>query len=252
MFNDLNQPNQPTVSSPVDDIFAETEKTTEPKKTISSYSGDSEIETKQTGVLASADEEGSSSKGKIIKIVLVFLLVVVLLFLAYLAYAKFFVNKDAAQLNTPVIPAATENKVVKEAAPATTTEPAPTVSESIIQGTTTIPSMPIGTTTPPVSNLTDSDGDGLTNEEETVLGTNPNLIDTDNDGLSDYEEVKIYNSNPLLMDTDNDSLSDYEEIKVYKTDPKNSDTDGDAYKDGDEIKSGYNPLGAGKLSDQLK
>ncbi|MDD3284279.1 MAG: hypothetical protein PHZ07_01665 [Patescibacteria group bacterium] len=72
----------------------------------------------------------------------------------------------------------------------------------------------------------DIDGDGLSNEEERILGTDPNNPDTDGDGLSDRQEVKI-----------------------YKTDPLNSDTDGDGYLDGDEIKNAYNPRGEGKLFD---
>lgn len=72
----------------------------------------------------------------------------------------------------------------------------------------------------------DIDGDGLSNEEEVALGTDPLNPDTDGDGLSDYEEVKIYN-----------------------TDPLNPDTDGDGFLDGEEVENGYNPLGPGKLFD---
>lgn len=77
---------------------------------------------------------------------------------------------------------------------------------------------------PAVEQPKDSDQDGLTDDEEKVLGTNPNDPDSDHDGLFDREEVK-----------------------VYKTDPLNPDTDGDTYSDGAEVKSGYNPSGAGKL-----
>lgn len=68
----------------------------------------------------------------------------------------------------------------------------------------------------------DSDSDGLSDDEESTLGTNPNLIDSDNDGLNDYEEVKIYLTNPL-----------------------NPDSDGDGYLDGAEVKSGYDPNAVG-------
>jgi hypothetical protein len=70
----------------------------------------------------------------------------------------------------------------------------------------------------------DSDGDGLSDDEEKKLGTNPNSPDSDNDGLTDREEVKVYGTNPL-----------------------NADTDGDGYTDGAEVKGGYNPKGPGKL-----
>lgn len=70
----------------------------------------------------------------------------------------------------------------------------------------------------------DTDGDGLKDEYEQVLGTDINNTDTDGDGLYDREEVVVYN-----------------------TDPLNQDTDGDGYKDGEEVKNGYNPLGPGRL-----
>lgn len=72
----------------------------------------------------------------------------------------------------------------------------------------------------------DIDGDGLSNEEEEILKTDPKMIDTDGDALSDREEVKIYH-----------------------TDPLHNDTDGDGYLDGEEVEHGYNPLGDGKLFD---
>jgi len=53
----------------------------------------------------------------------------------------------------------------------------------------------------------DSDKDGLTNAEEAVLGTSPDLEDTDGDGYSDLEEAAGFNSdvdnflfNPLIAD----------------------------------------------------
>ncbi len=94
------------------------------------------------------------------------------------------------------------------------------------------PSVPVTSTEPAASSTPaalDSDGDGLTDEEEISLGTDPHNIDTDGDGLFDREEVK-----------------------VYGTDPLNPDTDGDGYKDGDEVKNGYNPKGPGKLFPPIK
>lgn len=98
----------------------------------------------------------------------------------------------------------------------------------------------------------DTDGDGLTDIEEQLLGTDSTNADTDRDGLTDYEEVKIYGTDPLNPDSDNDGLTDREEVITWKTNPKSPDTDGDGFQDGMEIKNGYNPLGAGKLTpDQL-
>jgi outer membrane protein OmpA-like peptidoglycan-associated protein len=81
----------------------------------------------------------------------------------------------------------------------------------------------------------DLDGDGLTNDDEKKLGTDPLNPDTDGDGLRDGEEVHVYKTNPLNPDTDGDGLKDGEEVRTYKTDPLNPDTDGDGLKDGDEV-----------------
>jgi len=55
---------------------------------------------------------------------------------------------------------------------------------------------------------TDIDGDGLTNEEETInYGANPLSPDSDNDGLGDKQEVEI-GTNPNKTDTDGDGTPD--------------------------------------------
>jgi hypothetical protein len=74
------------------------------------------------------------------------------------------------------------------------------------------------------------------------------LKDTDGDGLTDEEELEL-GTDPLNPDTDGDGLSDREEVKVYFTDPLNPDTDGDGYLDGEEVEGGYDPKGPGKLYD---
>jgi Bacterial TSP3 repeat len=63
----------------------------------------------------------------------------------------------------------------------------------------------------------DSDGDGLSNDEEYVLGTDPNNPDTDKDGLNDYVEVRVFKTNPLNVDTDGDMLSDYFEVVYHNS-----------------------------------
>lgn len=111
----------------------------------------------------------------------------------------------------------------------------------------------------------DFDGDGLTDFEEVMFGTNIFEEDTDYDGLSDYDEVKmpvtfaefetenfdpdgnitIETNNtsigirkytePTLSDTDSDGLLDGEELYTYGTDPTNPDTDFDGISDYDEL-----------------
>jgi hypothetical protein len=96
---------------------------------------------------------------------------------------------------------------------------------------------------------TDSDGDGLFNDDETsVYHTNPNVADTDGDGSSDGEEV-YQGTDPLAAnapaataDRDGDGLFDADESNTYGTNPDVSDTDGDGVGDGDEIERGTNPL----------
>ncbi|MBS0659523.1 MAG: VCBS repeat-containing protein [Verrucomicrobia bacterium] len=91
----------------------------------------------------------------------------------------------------------------------------------------------------------DSDGDGLADEDEALLGTDPNNPDTDGDGLSDGDEV-AFGSNPLLRDTDGDGLSDGSE-RLAGTNPNSPDTDGDGFFDGVEVFLGSDPLRASSV-----
>jgi hypothetical protein len=75
-----------------------------------------------------------------------------------------------------------------------------------------------GFETPPPDPFEDSDGDGLTDEVEAQLGTDPNDPDSDDDGLTDGDEVH-----------------------QHGTDPKNADTDGDGFSDKDEVDGGSDP-----------
>ena len=84
----------------------------------------------------------------------------------------------------------------------------------------------------------DTDGDGLSQYEESFLGTDPGLVDSDADGIPDGVEVR-YGFDPLHhddfanMDTDGDGISDMLEFKA-NTDPTVADaqlysTDGYQY-----------------------
>lgn len=93
---------------------------------------------------------------------------------------------------------------------------------------------------------TDTDGDGLTDAEESIWGTDPSKPDTDSDGLKDGEEVNVYGTNPLNTDSDSDGLRDGLEVLYYFTNPMKESTDGDRYDDGQEI-MGTSPSGLGDV-----
>lgn len=124
--------------------------------------------------------------------------------------------------------------------------------------------------------MQDTDGDGLPDSYEMIIGTDPNCADTDGDGLTDGYEVlysstdpcdkytmkngvadgdldpdadgltisreQEYGTDPLYADTDYDGLADGEEVSRYGTDPLKYDTDDEGISDGDEIAIGLNPL----------
>ena len=121
------------------------------------------------------------------------------------------------------------------------------------------------------------DGDGLTNIEEYILGTNPTNPDTDGDGANDGAEVANGNdplnpsdkptTNPnggpntdsdglpdwweqdffgnlnqnATGDPDNDGLTNLEEY-IIGTNPNDNDTDNDGANDGAEVANGNDPL----------
>ena len=99
--------------------------------------------------------------------------------------------------------------------------------------------------TDPTDAAGDLDGDGLTNLDEYLQGTDPQSIDSDNDGMPDGWEVEhdLSPSDPddATNDLDQDGLDNLDEY-LYGTDVLKADTDGDGISDGDEIKSGGDPL----------
>ena len=93
----------------------------------------------------------------------------------------------------------------------------------------------------------DPDGDGLDNETEEDLGTDPFDADTDNDGIEDGDEVSSgdpgaydpgLDTDPRDADTDNDGIADGEELipggDGHITDPLDPDSDDDGISDGVE------------------
>lgn len=93
----------------------------------------------------------------------------------------------------------------------------------------------------------DSDADGLSDELETTIGTDPSLPDSDADGVSDSDEVDFYGTDALDADTDHDGLADAEELLTDGTNPLLDDTDGDDVSDGEEVTAGSDPLNAASV-----
>lgn len=100
----------------------------------------------------------------------------------------------------------------------------------------------------------DIDGDGWSNAEERLFGTDPARADSDGDGRSDPDDVcpLVPDSRQLDADgdgrgdacdddVDGDGLADAQEI-ARGTDRLRADTDGDGAGDGLEVRQGSDPL----------
>lgn len=90
----------------------------------------------------------------------------------------------------------------------------------------------------PAANRTDTDGDGLYDLVEAVLGTDFNNADSDFDRLNDSEELLIYSTDPLKPDSNDDGLPDY--FEVHNVPSFDLDNDGfpnawDSDNDGDGV-----------------
>jgi len=85
----------------------------------------------------------------------------------------------------------------------------------------------------------DIDNDGISNDDEILLGTDMFSPDTDEDGIPDGQEV-AEGLDPTSMDTDGDGLYDLREITLG-TDPLERDTDHDGLWDSTEIHLFLNP-----------
>ncbi len=71
----------------------------------------------------------------------------------------------------------------------------------------------------------DDDNDGLTDDREKELGTDPKKADTDGDGIPDNTELDN-KTNPMATDTDGDGVNDKDDL--FPIDPKEQkDIDGD-------------------------
>lgn len=108
----------------------------------------------------------------------------------------------------------------------------------------------------------DTDGDGLTDNDETALiSTNPLAVDSDDNGVSDADEDFDHDtltniqeleigSSPIDVDSDDDKLLDKEEL-AYGTSLIDPDTDHDSISDYDEVKLGLSPLTLDDLNSKI-
>ncbi len=90
----------------------------------------------------------------------------------------------------------------------------------------------------------DQDGDGLSNLDEFLAGTNPGTADTDGDGMPDAWEL-LHDLDPTAsadasLDEDGDGLN---ALLEYENggDPHNRDTDDDGFGDAEEVDLGSDP-----------
>jgi len=100
----------------------------------------------------------------------------------------------------------------------------------------------------------DFDKDGIGDEDEINLGTDPYNPDTDADGIVDG--IEIQNSlDPLNPDTDGDGILDGLEV-IYQLDPLDGtdaqqDPDGDGLKNFEEVNAGSDPFNSDSDGDSL-
>lgn len=266
MFNDLNSSSDGTKE--VDDIFSDVDKTPAPAAmpTFSGSSpAQSPIQNSVpnqvfpgTGKEAYLNvEDNMPAAGerstKFLKMILIIVVIAaVISVVGYFVYTQFIQPKeDAGNLNTnPIINEINntpediqnvQNTIEQQennlASSSDLLNEVPTTTDMVnpidplnpgISSTTENPVLTENPTEDPAMMAVDTDGDGLTDQEETLAGTDINSVDTDGDGLTDYQEVKTYSTNPL-----------------------SADTDGDTYPDGSEVEKGYNPNGEGKLETKV-
>jgi Bacterial TSP3 repeat len=133
-------------------------------------------------------------------------------------------DSDGKEARTEVVV-----EVVARTSPTRYTEPPDPTAVEFLTNEFTTPTTTTTTSAPPIDDVAtaittttyspnDTDGDGLTNDEEAEIGSDPEDPDTDDDGLIDGEEVFL------------------------GTDPTNPDSDADGFDDLAEEQAGTSPI----------
>jgi len=282
MFDNL--PNKP-----LDDIFADTDKSATPAPTASIFNQGARpvgvtpplgaTPTMQPpmapmtqgpgGIDPLLVEEPIGSGSKIAKAIkTLFVIIIVLVIVAaggYLVYQKFLnvspvsdypAISDNQQVTGTVQPSADASLVPSSSVPTAILDNTPTTSDNTAGSN--LLNNAVSSSAPTAGNSAPTS----TNRDSSLLLPPAGILEAMSPDAT-YRAL-LTNPKPLnkltaaeitklkATDTDKDTLSDYNEIYVYKTDPFNPDTDGDGYKDGAEVKGGYNPNGPGKLPANLK
>lgn len=212
----------------VDDIFADTDAAPD-NMSLGDVPGTpkAEISTRRVGLSArdsSYEEEDDGKKSKVFTIVVAVMVLIIVGLLGFLVYNKFFkaddepqiplesdlvvdIGDDYADQVEDLVPEDIESDEV-DFIPLTPGGEDPDLNLGELEGD--IPGA-IDQDPAPLL-LVDSDGDGLYDREEIILGTDENKADTDGDGYSDREEI-MNTYNPV----GDGSLSDNPSIATYNS-----------------------------------
>lgn len=219
------QPNTPQATAPapsniptgnrpaVDDMFAQTDPTAGQPAT---YAPQTQTSYQPSQMMSSLPPNHEIFGGRSFPVRTAIIVVIALALLGSVGFGAWWVITSQFE---PATPTTTGTP---------TTTPTPTVNPTPVLTPTT--TQPVATTTPVQPIFIDTDSDGLSDDQERQLGTDPERADTDIDGLIDRAE-----------------------IQVYKSDPLKADTDGDGYDDGTEVINGYDPLipGSARLNQAI-
>lgn len=151
-------------------------------------------------------------------------------------------EEDAVYVAAIVGPAVPAIGVSAEQATSPSASPAALPAATLEPGATVEPdSVPPADPTEDAGSVT---ADATPAEEDASEDTSAGeAVDTDDDGLGDEAEAAL-DTDPTVADSDGDGVDDGTEVNDLGTDPIDTDTDADGTIDGDEVAQGTDPLTA--------